>query len=166
MVNAHVDVGILVYGNGKIGRYRRQPRSVGGEPTPRLSTQELPLLTLYIQPIQAKTQGMGIGGLEYRGCVVAVEVRLQVTDNIIFPDLVRDVEADARVLCRGAKFSEVTGGRIAERNHAKTGSGRVARIRCPKDVFEIHITARREIGATDPELERGLLGPLLSGGIA
>src|SRR5260370_30689789 len=155
--NADTAVGSLVVGKEQVDRHWSDPLAVGCQPTPGLSSQDFPLSALQVHEIKPEAIGMGITSLVDAGSIVAAEVGLQVAENIIASKFVRDLEAKARVLRRGAQVAHTPVRGVGEQYGCQRGNYVALRIRHAINVFEIHEATNIYDRVVDPEGAHRLL---------
>src|SRR5262249_3034410 len=127
-VGAYVVVTVFIECGKDITGIRRNPNPVHGQQAPALSTQELPLSALEIDPVEPQTVGVAIRGYKDVGRVVAIEVELNETGYVGAGKLGVYLEVEAGVLAGRAKFAQMPLHRVAEGNGPPVGASHVAGI--------------------------------------
>src|SRR5262249_1669245 len=108
VVSSDVDRSIFTDGERHVRRRRREPDAVRRLQAPGLSAQELPLAALQVQPEQAETVSVRVGGNEDVGGIAAVEVKFDIAGYIIFAKLGMRLEVEPGVLTGGTVLVEVS----------------------------------------------------------
>jgi len=108
VVVTNADAGIFLVSKRQVSRIRRNPYPVRRLQAPGLSAQELPLAALQVQPEQAETVSVRVGGNEDVGGIAAVEVKFDIAGYIIFAKLGMRLEVEPGVLTGGTLLFEVS----------------------------------------------------------
>jgi len=154
----HADMGLRIFTESgeDIARIGRETNSVGRLQAPGLPTQKFPFAPLQVQPVETETIGVRIGSNENVGSVVAVEVELHVTGDIVLAEFGVGLDIEPGILSGGAIFREMPLHRIAERNGPEVGRGHETGVGAAEDVFEVHETAGGKVSRADAERQRRL----------
>src|ERR1700741_3404474 len=128
---------VLIVSNGQIGRYGPSAFTIGRQPAPSLSAEDLPLAALEVHKVEAQPIGMRIRALVYAGAIVAAEITLYETNNIVACKMIVDLETQTRELRRGPEFADASLWSVAVREPAKIGSNVALSVCRPKNIFEI-----------------------------
>ncbi len=97
---------------------------------------------------------MWIGSNKDVGRIVAVEIELHITGDVVLAVFGVGLDVEPGVLSGGAIFREMPLDCIAEGNSPEVGRGHVAGVGAAEDVFKVYKTARREVGPADAERQR------------
>src|SRR5258708_17201780 len=163
VVDAYVSLRIFAESGEDIAGIRRKARAVRRLQAPGLPAQKLPLAPLQVQPVEAKTVGMRIGSNKDVGRIVAVEIELHITGDVVLSVLGVGLDVEPGILSGGAIFREMPLDCIAEGNSPEIGRGHKPCIGAAKDVFKIHETAGSEIVPADAERHRRFFWLVLGG---
>src|SRR5258708_14147288 len=99
---------------------------------------------------------MWIGSNKDVGRIVAVEIELHVTGDVVLSVLGVGLDVEPGILSGGAIFREMPLDCIVEGNSPEVGRGHVAGVGAAEDVFKVYKTARRKAVPADPERQRRL----------
>ncbi len=123
---------------------------------PGLPAEKFPLAALQVQPVEAETVGVSIGTNKDVGRIVAVEVELHVTRDVIRAVFGVGLNIESGILSGGAIFREMSLHRIAEGDGPEVGRGHETGIGAAEDIFKVYETAGSEIGCANAERQRRL----------
>src|SRR5260370_26361323 len=159
VVDAYVGLCIFAEGCEEIGGIGRESHAIGRLQAPGLSTQELPLVALQVQPVEADAVSVRIGSYKHVGGIVAVEVELKITGDVVLavfgvgPQVEPGVLSSNAVICTWAGCPLVAVG-----NSPEVGRGHVTGVGSAEDVFKVDEAAGRELCRAVAERKRRLLG--------
>src|SRR5258708_8356307 len=154
VVDAYVSLRIFAESGEDIAGIRRKASPVRRLQAPGLPAQKLPLAPFQVQPVEAQTVGMRIGSNKDVGRIVAVEIELHITGDVVLSVLGVGLDVEPGILSGGAIFREMPLDCIVEGNSPEVGSGHKPCIGAAKDVFKVYKTARRKVGPADAERQR------------